>query len=309
MIEYCPPLFEFPAMPIGWSQVHFVYSWNRTNIYSTLPNYICYDEQHCANNQSNIRFTKLSDSSTILSCQLSNISDFQGNWQSQVKFIRNYMHTQCSLTTNGKENNCLENTQFRCGNKCLSKNRLLDYFPDCPDRIDEKYTDSCALNHQHRLKCIYDIAGNETTQCLPNAWFGNGNGCKNIVKLPHFPTLCDGYKEYDENINGQIETDETNCEEWQCDNQYTRCDGVWSCRNGADEAQCFHPICNGSHGHPCLLLNTTELICLPTANADDGIVDCLGATDERQACRNLLNGKTGYRCLTNRTDNKQIANE
>ncbi|CAF4862914.1 unnamed protein product, partial [Rotaria socialis] len=96
--------------------------------------------------------------------------------------------------------------------------------------------------------------------------------------LPHFPTLCDGYNDYSETIDGIFETDETNCERWPCDNQYTRHDGLWNCPDGADEAQFFHPVCHQSIGHPCLLHNTTELICLPLANSNDGIIDCYGGT-------------------------------
>jgi hypothetical protein len=312
MIEYCPPLFEFPAMSIGWSELHFVYSWNRTNISSFLPNYVCYNEQRCAISQSNIRFRKISEPSTVLACEPSNIKGFSGNWFPQVNFIRTRMQRQCSLATNIKEDICLANTQFRCDNKCLSKHRLGDHNRDCRDLSDDlKYTGSCNLNHKHRFTCTSNLTGIERVECVPIVATLSvlSNNCKIRVKLPHFPTLCDGYIEYKELVNKHIETDETNCEAWQCDNQYTRCDGVWNCQNGADEAQCFHPICNGLVGHPCLLIDTAEFICLPIANVSDGIVDCLGATDEQQACRKLLDGSIGYRCSTNRTDNKQFANE
>jgi hypothetical protein len=128
------------------------------------------------------------------------------------------------------------------------------------------------------------------------------------IKLPHFPTLCDGYVEYSEKIKGQVETDETNCEEWQCDNLYTRCDGMWNCPNGADESRCFHQVCKENYGYPCILPNTTELVCLPVSSANNGIIDCLGATDERHLCKKSI-GKNMYRCQTNFTNNKQITNE
>jgi hypothetical protein len=312
MIKYCPPLFEFPAMSIGWSELHFVYSWNRTNRYLALPDYICYNEQRCAISQSNIRFTKISEPSTTLSCELSHVRDFRGNWLFQIGFIRTRMQKLCSLATDAKENHCPENIQFQCGNKCLSKHRLRNNIPDCIDSFDElNYNNSCALNQKHRLTCTSNITGIEKVVCLPMTIIPQGQlvDCKSRVKLPHFPTLCDGYTEYRELVNKQIETDETNCEAWQCNNQYTRCDGIWNCQNGADETECFHSICNGLLGHPCLLRNTAEFICLPIANVSDGIVDCLGGIDEQQPCRKIKNERSGYRCLTNRTDNKQFANE
>ena len=39
-------------------------------------------------------------------------------------------------------------------------------------------------------------------------------------------------------INGINETDETECEQWECNNIYTHCNGIWNCPNGADEIGC-----------------------------------------------------------------------
>lgn len=311
MLDYCPELFEFPAMSIGWSQLHFVYSRNRISIYPTFPDYICYDKWHCPTSQSDIHFTKISDPSLSLSCTHLNRSDFPKSWLLQIKSIRSQMHRQCSLNADADGNYCPENTQFKCGNKCLSKHRLVDQLNDCLNSIDEQRNDSCTLNHKHRLTCTNNITGTEITKCFPNTmiFMGNRENCRSRVKLPHFPTLCDGYVTYREKVGQDMETDETHCERWLCDNQYTRCDGIWNCRNGADEAQCFHPVCNGSRGHPCLLRNTSALICLAIENINDGIIDCLGATDEQQACRNLQSGRTSYRCLINNTVDKQLTNE
>jgi hypothetical protein len=95
-----------------------------------------------------------------------------------------------------------------------------------------------------------------------------------------------------------------NNKEWQCNNQYTRCDGIWNCRNGADESECFNKVCEEKYGYPCLLTNTTELICLPTTNANDGIVDCLGATDEPYMCEKSDDKRLQDRCLMNKINDK-----
>jgi hypothetical protein len=220
------------------------------------------------------------------------------------------MRRRCSLVANGRERNCPDATQFRCENKCISKHRLVDYLQDCHNDIDETYNNSCALNHEYRVLCILERRINGP-QCLPPTFtqLELKDDCETKVHLPHFPTLCDGYVDYTEKVKGKVETDETNCEQWQCDNQYTRCDGTWNCPNGADEARCLHSICNETYGHPCILPNTTELICLPISMANNGIIDCLGATDERHFCKQTALGNTGYRCFTNSTDNKHIANE
>ena len=71
---------------------------------------------------------------------------------------------------------------------------------------------------------------------------------KNIL----FPTICDGFQELLSNhdIQNQNETDETECEQWQCNNIYTHCDGIWNCPNGADEIGCdSSSILNCSSNH------------------------------------------------------------
>ena len=312
MVEYCPPLFEFPAKSIGWKDLHLVYSWNQTQRLANSPDYICYDAQYCAHPHMNtIHFTKLSNTSLTLSCETTNVNDLRGNWFVQVKSIQKHMQKQCSLTKTIKETKCLENIQFECGHKCLSKYRLLDNFVDCPDRIDEIYNQSCSLNLKHRFNCTSKKTGIEITTCRPqtNLMDGMTDECRSKIKLPDFPTLCDGYLSYDEQIDQHIETDETNCEEWQCNNQYTRCDGVWNCVDGADETQCFNSICNGTSGHPCLTLDTNKFICLPVSRIHDGIVDCLGAIDEQKTCRESKSERPMFRCLTNSTKLQQLSNE
>lgn len=311
--KYCPPLFEFPASSTGWSQAHLLFSWNETDVFGGRPLYICYDPQFCVTSSSDIHFTKLSDPFRNLSCQAKSFSRFlcilSGCWKDVAKF----MHARCSSIRDQTLHGCSGRNQFQCGHKCLSKDRLVDYLPDCHDDIDELYNDSCALNQNYRQTCIVSInRDTNVTQCKPlvgTKTMQKWESCEKRRKLPNFPTLCNGYVDHTEEIDGQIETDETNCEQWQCDNQYTRCDGLWNCRNGADESRCSHAVCKGKEGYPCILANTSVLICLPVSSANDGKIDCLGATDERHLCRKSNFGEYRYQCFTNHTDDNQIANE
>ncbi|CAF3951561.1 unnamed protein product [Rotaria magnacalcarata] len=50
-----------------------------------------------------------------------------------------------------------------------------------------------------------------------------------------FSALCDGRTDL---FSSRNETDETNCEQWPCANQYTRCNGIWQCQKGIDEINC-----------------------------------------------------------------------
>ncbi|CAF4347509.1 unnamed protein product, partial [Rotaria sp. Silwood2] len=103
-----------------------------------------------------------------------------------------------------------------------------------------------------------------------------------------FQTICDGFTELIPIIiEGQNETDETECEQWSCNNIYTRCDGLWNCPHGEDEVGCDLSStlnCSLDH-HKCVSPYTNELICLPIKQANDGKIDCLGATDEPTLCQ------------------------
>lgn len=58
---------------------------------------------------------------------------------------------------------------------------------------------------------------------------------KNVV----FQYVCDGFVDLSAKlIDGRNETDESECEQWECDNIYTHCDDTWNCLNSADELDC-----------------------------------------------------------------------
>ncbi|CAF4819880.1 unnamed protein product, partial [Rotaria sp. Silwood2] len=109
---------------------------------------------------------------------------------------------------------------------------------------------------------------------------------KLIEKHIYFQTICDGKKDLlPIFIDGQNETDETECDSWLCYNTYSRCDQYWLCKNGADEVNCPSSNCS-EYEHECVFPNDTSKVSrLPIHQVGDDIIHCLGATDERY--RNL----------------------
>ncbi|CAF4495349.1 unnamed protein product, partial [Rotaria sp. Silwood2] len=113
-----------------------------------------------------------------------------------------------------------------------------------------------------------------------------------------FQTICDGFTEL---ISILIEEkNETECEQWPCNNIYTHCDGLWNCLNGENEIGCYLIStlnCSSDH-HLCVSPDTNQLMCLSAKKINDNKIDCLGATDEPTLCQKRLGGQylSGFYC-------------
>ncbi|CAF1353927.1 unnamed protein product, partial [Rotaria sordida] len=185
---------------------------------------------------------------------------------------------------------CAEN-EYRChyGGQCIPKEMFHDdeFNSDCLDGTDEPepFFDSICVGdpsfHCEERSCRYSLCEVNSTE-------------KTQIQVPPFSYLCDRFVDIDAIDN---ETDETHCENWLCDNVYTRCDGVWNCLNGIDESNCKGSPCP-SYTHPCLLPANNTMICLPLSKVNDNHIDCRGATDERWFCQQLYPSYTTsrYKC-------------
>ncbi|CAF1049075.1 unnamed protein product [Adineta steineri] len=179
--------------------------------------------------------------------------------------------------------------------RCIAKSRLLDGIKDCPLNDDETYADSCLLDdiEMRRFRC------RNGKRCPSRRLLNDKiHDCSDISdEIPPidrylenhlvFEVLCDGIENMiSVVINGQKHSDETNCEEWPCNNSLTRCNSLWNCPKGEDELECANsPInCPPNH-HPCISPKTHELICLSIGKVNDNSMDCLGGSDEREFCR------------------------
>ena len=221
---------------------------------------------------------------------------------------------KCNSIINNNSKVCHRPNMYQCINssKCISIHRLRDGIRDCSFNDDENilmfnHTSLSSVFKNH-FKCTktntyisYRLVKNGQCDCdLSN------DDCEDedfdISYIRHhisFQTICDGYTELlPIIINGENHTDETECQQWSCNNIYTHCDGIWNCFDGMDEINCNYSSvlkCPSNH-HLCISFLTNQLICLSIRKVNDGSIDCLGATDEPKLCRSTGNN---FYCIQN----------
>ncbi|CAF4883878.1 unnamed protein product, partial [Rotaria sp. Silwood2] len=152
----------------------------------------------------------------------------------------------------------------QCSNslKCISAHRLMNGVNDCPNSDDEN---KISINYTVSTEEIIntdEVDDEETKMKIRYA-----------RKHISFQIICDGFTELlPITINGRNETDETECEQWSCNNIYTHCNGLWNCLNGADEIDCDLSSSSNysSDHHKCVSPDTNQFIYLSINKANDG---------------------------------------
>ena len=296
IIQDCPSAFVASDFPVWDGHVRLGYFSNQTMIMNSTgitPHFVCFDTHKCPF----LNPTFQMDNYTCVHSHKLNFSD-----------VRNFYGMFLSYTDLHQSKNkthCPETSMLRCPgtNQCIPPRHIMNGIPDCYEAFDESSAaNSCALNNKYRFNCTSEnkcilrtMESDGIKQCIGGedevVLFGNRT---HINELP-FSALCDSYQDIFFSMN---ETDETHCEQWQCVNQYTRCNEVWNCPKGIDELNCpsnFH--CPNDY-HPCIDPKNQTMGCLHVNHTEDGIMDCLGATDERALCRLLYLNRTfnRYQC-------------
>ncbi|CAF3691982.1 unnamed protein product [Rotaria sp. Silwood1] len=300
----CLSFFFFPAQPILLSHVRFAYANNLSNEYENgvlLPHYICYDQELCEW----LPATVLIDGATCRHVFELDIRISLANTETFEKRILNFF-LKCS-TTNITYINCPKSKPYRCANssKCIALNRLVDGFFDCFQGDDEQIINSCQLpDIDYRFRCLSEHkcvprirVHTEIPICVGQEDRKFTRGSYQLNFHISFTTLCNGFVEHNR-IDGSNYTDEMNCQDWPCNNAYTRCDGKWNCRNAVDEANCSDNPCRPD-GHPCILPVSHNFTCLPLSRINDGHIDCVGGYDEQDRCGPISESTVArpYRCF------------
>jgi hypothetical protein len=297
--DNCSIFYEFPSIPILFGHVRFIFNREKISLSDVnipIPIYVCYHKEICED------FLPYTFYFNNMSCNY--LSDIGLKDMNQYKrwltflFDVKQRFRGCLVAPN-ERHYCNHSSMYQCKNstKCISKHRLVDGIRDCPFDDDETFNESCSLSDVHnrftcsvgeKKKCFASLIIKDETKDCENGedeYNTNSNYEHGSIHVD-FRLICDGFEEMmPVLIDGRNETDETNCEYWRCNNTYTRCDGFWSCGNGADEINCPPSTCP-MFEHTCILPNdTSKLSCLEINRVGDGNVDCLGATDEQRDCR------------------------
>ena len=307
--QYNLDVFYVPNAPIAFGHIYMAYSKDyilEQKIWNNEPEYICYDERLC--NGFNSNETLYLFNNTI--CRRFHDFLFAKNinyWMIRKEIvgyhaiIYNNLY-QCNTVLRHELTFCDNATMYQCINssKCIAQIRLFDKKQDCDYGDDELWIStngSCPIkNPQMYINCT------QKNTCISRKLFatseckcGEDRLCNDdpavltyIKEHISFTNLCNRYKELEVILtdNGE-ETDETECEQWPCNNIYTQCNGILNCLNGEDEVDCYPSslIKCSLPSYVCFSHKTSTYICLSIDQINDGKFDCLGGLDETEIYR------------------------
>ena len=326
--ETCPEMLLIPSVPVLFNEVYFAYTksdakslacgryWAPHTCFNTTPN-----EGYCPNNTRII----FNNRTCVVPSRSSRPVQPVTSWV-YAYIIPTYRDLRKYLFFwNYSSMICNRSSMYQClhSSKCISIYRLMNGISDCPYDDDEDMTKHSATQAFEKIKsalyyCQFEqkyISLNLLEDGICHCSYSDSSSCEdenrpknNVRSKILFQTICDGYSELlPMSINGRNETDETECDQWFCDNIYTHCNGLWDCPKGEDEIGCYQPssLTCSFNEHLCISNQTSRLVCLPLEKINDGHIDCLGATDERSLCyetQSILQTKNFY-CNTDRLTN------
>ena len=296
-----PEQIFFPRKPILFENIYFIYMkheiMNNTDFRNISP-YICYTTNIYNNYFQQYSTFKMNN----FTCIYSKIFlHHDGGLKSlhDTVFKKLYLILrQYHLTWNYTSDICQQPQMYQCihSSKCISVHRLLDGIYDCSYIDDENQTliyTSNIIQHQIKDWLKHRI---EVGQATSDPLEDKREYIKNTIV---FHYICDRIVDLlPIIIDGKNHTDETECQQWECDNLYTHCQNGWNCLNGQDETGCrnniysLNPANCSRYFHTCVSPETNQFICLSLEKVNDGKIDCLSATDEsllHEQMRNIYN--------------------
>ena len=266
----------FPIIPVLYGDIYLAYRKHDSKVLNVIDlhyPYVCYSNSRYDDYLVHTQKVLFNNKICYPSGKMFRVLPKYFNWISKYfppidRDLREYYQTLNVLSKICNRSNMYQ---------CIPNRLLMDNVNDCPFRDDENITEIINILSQEELTGINPDYSDEVKKKLRYARY-----------TISFQTICDGFIEsIPITIQGRNETDETECEQWECDNIYTRCNGLWICLNGADELACNSVVSSNysPDHHMCISPHTNQLTYLPIKNANDGNVDCIGGIDEPLLCR------------------------
>ncbi|CAF3921450.1 unnamed protein product [Rotaria sp. Silwood2] len=306
----CPDMFFIPNAPILFGHIYLAYTKQAalkaiTN--SLPPQYVCYNEQLCDGFYTNKTLLLFHNATCRRPEDFPLIfSELESdNWvDAYVKPIFRQLYKCNTIVKNNNPAVCNNSFMYQCINssKCISKHRIGDGLFDCDYGDDEQPSLHYDLCLKGELPMVFKCTS--TNKCIDYKKIDNNFcdcGCdedglcddeymflKEARRHIAFQAICDGdIQLLPITVDGRNETDETECDLWQCNNTFTRCNEIWNCWNGADEVDCepSQSLQCPLHHHICISSETNQPMCLPLEKANDGKIDCLEGADEPRLCQ------------------------
>ncbi|CAF3920967.1 unnamed protein product, partial [Rotaria magnacalcarata] len=305
----CPPMFNIPNVPILYGNIYIAHN-KRDSLSLAMGDpstpYLCFNNSRYDQYFINRPKILLNNRTCFHPSYSSPSYIVYDRWEEKYGFPLYVLHADLrpyNLIINYTSEICNRSNMYQCvdSHKCISEYRLMDNALDCPQGDDENITESSHADLikrlKHFVKCeiankyIHQSSVADTVcdcEVEPHKWCEDENlDIVYIKKNISFQITCDGFIEMIPIvIEGKNETDETECEQWSCNNMYTHCDDIWNCPNGEDEIDCFlsSKINCSSNDHLCVSPYTNQFIRLPLSERNDGKIDCIGGTDEPKHC-------------------------
>ena len=307
----CPSMMSYPDIPLSANLI-FVYSNpSSSNLlvnFAKIP-FICYKQNYYNDYFSHLPKKAFQNMTCIDSLDIFKVSDkiSSDRLHNNIDIVSYLLRIfrKYDLNMNYTSTVCNRSNLYLCANssKCISMHRLLDTTYDCPYLDDENIDLLSHRNLSEQLnknyfKCQisakyihHSKINDEICDCgVDENYLCEDENLESNYKRNDmlFQSICDRITDIlTVHVDGQNLTDETECEHWECNNIYTRCNGFRNCLNGIDELGCpsWFWISNCSSNHfLCVSIENNRLTCLPLEQINDGKVDCLGALDEVELC-------------------------
>ena len=260
--ETCPEMLFIPAVSVLFNEVYFAYKKYASRILNCDYYWKPFE---CVNTSRYDEFFRdyLSITFNDFTCYLRANPFFPSGdilpWIYAYLIPTHLDLAKYILLSNYSSSICNRSSMYQCFNssKCISVSRLMNNIEDCPGGDDENITknnDPYAIERmkRHSFYCQtkekyvpLTVVQDGKCDCgfVDRGWCEDENLEINYIRRNiSFQTICDGFTELlPIVIDERNETDETDCDNWICNNIYTRCDGFWNCRNGEDEIGCYQP--------------------------------------------------------------------